>query len=67
MTKSEANVLETDVVIFQKKFGQNKQETISVHEPENKFADKKKPIEIGNASRFARLKKSLRKKSASIL
>ncbi len=67
MTKSKARVLETDVVIFPMKLGQNTQETVLVENTESNLVNEKKPIEIDNESRFTRLKKSLRKKSVSIL
>ncbi len=65
--KSEAKVLETDVVIFPMEFAQTEQETDSTEEAENNFVDKKNSIEIDMESRFARLRKSLRKRSVSIL
>lgn len=67
MTKSKARVLETDVVIFPMKLGQNTQETVLAETTESKLVNEKKLIEIDNESRFTRLKKSLRKKSVSIL
>ena len=67
MTKSEAKVLETDVVIFPMKLGQNTQETVLAETTESNLVNEKKLIEIDNESRFTRLKKSLRKKSVSIL
>ena len=67
-TKSEAKVLETDVVIFPMKFAQTAtDEPILTKDSENDFANKSNSIETDNQSRFARLKKSLRKRSASIL
>ncbi len=66
-TKSEAKVLETDVVIFPVKFGQNAQETVLTKEAENNLANENKSNETDNEDRFARLRKSLRKRSASIL
>ena len=66
-TKSEAKVLETDVVIFPMKFAQTADETNLTENTENNFVDKKHSIEFDNESRFARLKKSSRKRSASIL
>jgi hypothetical protein len=66
-TKSEAKVLETDVVIFPMKQGQNEMETVLVEEAKNNAVDEKNSIETDNESRFARLRKSLRKRSASIL
>ncbi len=67
MTKSEAKILETNVVIFPMKYGQTAQETISAENTENNLVNEKKPTVIADDSRFTRLKKSLRKKSASIL
>ncbi len=67
MTKSKAKILETDVVIFPMKLGQNAQETVLAENTESNLVNEKKPIEIDNESRFMRLKKSLRKKSVSIL
>ena len=66
-TKSEAKVLETDVVIFPVKFGQNAQETVLTEETENNLANENKSIETDNEDRFARLRKSFKKRSASIL
>ncbi len=67
MIKGEAKVLETDVVIFPMKPEQNVREKALSQEKENNFVNEKKAIETDNESRFARLKKSLRKRSASIL
>ena len=67
MTKGEAKILETDVVIFPMKFGQEDKEKISVEDAENKLVFEEKTVQSDNESRFARLKKSLRKRSASIL
>ncbi len=67
MTKSEAKVLETDVVVFPMELGQNAQEKALAEDTESNLENKKKPIEVDNESRFTRLKKSLRKKSVSIL
>ena len=66
-TKSEAKVLETDVVIFPLKLGQNEQETVLTQNQEKTQIIEANPHEIDNESRFARLRKSLRKRSASIL
>jgi hypothetical protein len=66
-TKSEAKVFETDVVIFPMKLGQNEMETVLAEDAKNKALDEKNSIETDNESRFARLRKSLRKRSASIL
>ena len=65
--KSEAKVLETDVVIFPMKFGQNAEETVLTEDTENNLVIEKKIIEIENENRFARLRKTLRKRSVSIL
>jgi hypothetical protein len=67
MTKSEAKILETDVVIFPMKFGQEDKEKIPVEVAENKLMFEEKTVQSNNEGRFARLKKSLRKRSASIL
>ncbi len=67
MTKVEAAVLETDAVIFPMEFGQAKREEISIEEQNAKIAAEKQPIKIASEVRFARLRKSLRKRSASIL
>ncbi|HXH70034.1 MAG TPA: hypothetical protein VNI60_06880 [Pyrinomonadaceae bacterium] len=67
MTKSEVKVLETDVVVFPMELGQNAQEKALAEDIESNLENKKKPIEVDNESRFTRLKKSLRKKSVSIL
>jgi hypothetical protein len=66
-TKSEAKVLETDVVIFPMKFAQNEQETVLTEGAEINRANEKNLDEADNETRFARLRKSLRKRSASIL
>ena len=66
-TKSEAKVLETDVVIFPMKLGQNEVETVLAEDRKNNAINEKNSIETDNESRFARLRKSLRKRSASIL
>ncbi len=67
MTKGEAKVLETDVVIFPMKFGQDNQETNLAQETTTKIVVDKQLIKTDIEIRFARLKKSLRKRSASIL
>ena len=65
MTKGEAKVLETDVVIFPMEFGQENQE--AAMEIPAKPAGEKKSIKTDMEARFTRLKKSLRKRSVSIL
>ena len=66
-TKSEAKVLETDVVIFPMKLGQNEMETVLAEDAKSNHVNEKNSIETDNESRFARLRKSLRKRSARIL
>ena len=67
MTKGEAKALETDVVIFPMEFGRENQETILVEETSAEIVVDKPSIKTDIQIRFARLKKSLRKRSASIL
>ncbi len=52
-TKSEAKVLETDVVIFPLKLGQNEQETVLTQDQEKTQIIEANPHEIDNESRFA--------------
>jgi hypothetical protein len=66
-TKSEAKVLETDVVIFPMKLGRNEQETVLNQDQEKTQTNEANSNEFDNEGRFARLRKSLRKRSASIL
>jgi translation initiation factor IF-1 len=67
-TKSEAKILETDVVIFPMKFGQNTPEKTVSNEVEEKIpTDEIDSNKIDYEIRFARLRKSLRKRSVSIL
>jgi hypothetical protein len=66
-TKSEATILETDVVIFPMKFGQDTQETILTQQPETNSEKVEILIKADDNNRFTRLKKSLRKRSVSIL
>ena len=67
MTKGEAKQLETDVVIFPMEFGQDKQATVTVETTKTEITVDKSSIKADIQVRFARLKKSLRKRSASIL
>ncbi len=67
MTKSEATVLDTDAVIFLREFRQDNREEITIDEQSAKPVIEKQPIKTGIEVRFARLRKSLRKRSASIL
>lgn len=67
MIKGKEKVLETDAVIFPVKSAQDKQKKIFDEEPENKFVFEGEAIENNAGDRFARMKKALRKRSASIL
>jgi len=67
MTKGEAKKLETDVVIFPMEFSRKDKEAILVEESSAEVVNDKSSIKPDIQSRFARLKKSLRKRSASIL
>lgn len=67
MTKGAAKMLETDVVVFPVKF-EPKQPEVNDFELESEFKmvdEKSNKIDL--RGRFARLKKSLRKRSVSIL
>jgi hypothetical protein len=66
-TKSEAKVMETDVVIFPMKLSQNAQETGLTEPAEKILTNEIDSNETDNENRYARLRKSLRKRSASIL
>jgi len=67
MTKGEAKALETGVVIFPVEFGQDNKDPVLSEEITEQIAVEKEPAKINLGLRFARLKKSLRKRSASIL
>lgn len=67
MTKGEAIVLETDVVIFPMELDRENQETMAAEETKAEIAVEKQSVRADLQIRFARLKKSLRKRSASIL
>jgi len=68
MTKGEAKALETDVVIFPMKFGQNDQDAVLTKEPASENLIVENKLDKTNIQdRFERLKKTLRKRSASIL
>jgi len=67
MTKGEAKKLETDVVIFPMNFNRENQTTVAVEENSATLPDDKSSIKTDIQIRFARLKKSLRKRSVSIL
>ncbi len=66
MTKGEAMALETDMNIFQMKLEKETEEIVSATE-HRQIIITEETKEINLQSRFARLKKSLRKRSASIL
>lgn len=67
MTKGEARALETDVVIFPMEFSQENMEPLLIGESAAEIAVENPPIKADIQNRFVRLKKSLRKRSASIL
>lgn len=67
MTKGEAKMLETDVIIFPMKFNDDVQELGQISETIEPEAIEKQSIKTDIKLRFARLKKSLRKRSAGIL
>lgn len=67
MTEGEAKVLETDVVIFPMRFGAAAAMEKKIEEPEIQNSVENLPEEKESENRFARLKKSLRKRSVSIL
>ena len=67
MTKGEAKVLETDVIIFPLECAPEKQAAITAEEIAVEIAIEKQTVKVDVKDRFARLKKSLRKRSASIL
>lgn len=67
MAKVESKSLETEVVIFPVEFGLNNPETASVKEPATVLGVDLKRKRDNDKIRFARLKKSLRKRSANII
>ena len=67
MTSGEAKMLETDVVIFPVNLKQENQEFTLAEETTGEINVEEKSIKIDITTRFARLKKSLRKRSVSIL
>lgn len=66
MNQDKTNVLETDVVIFPMPHQEAAHEK-SIVEATDKFETEKEPASMVKKERFARLKRSLRKKSVSIL
>jgi hypothetical protein len=69
MTKSEAPVSKTGAVIFPPEFVQDSREKVSVEQEESsaKFVTERQSVGTGVEIRFARLRKSVRKRSANIL
>ena len=67
MTKNEATVVQTDAVIFPMEFAHDNRETITAEEQSAKPDSEKQSVKVNLENRFARLKKSLRKRSVSIL
>ncbi|HEV8157455.1 MAG TPA: hypothetical protein VGP58_00370 [Pyrinomonadaceae bacterium] len=67
MTKGEAKMLETDVDIFPIKSVHENRESVLAEQLASKNAVEVETTKIDIKARFARLKKSLRKRSASIL
>ncbi len=67
MTKSEAKRLETDVVIFPMESNRENQAEVLAEKTSAEPVVDKPSIRTDIQIRFARLKKSLRKRSASIL
>lgn len=67
MIKSEATVSETDAVIFPLEFAQKNRENDAVERQTAKPIVEKQSVKTNIEMRFARLRKSLRKRSVSIL
>lgn len=67
MTTGEVRVLETDAVMFAADLAQNNSAEIAEKQISDSIKLDEKTNKIKTESRFARLKKSLRKKSVSIL
>jgi hypothetical protein len=67
MTKGDAKMLETDMGIFPIKPAQENRENVLTEQLTSKNAVEVETTKIDLKARFARLKKSLRKRSASIL
>ena len=67
MTEGEAKKLETEVVIFPVNFKSEGQTIPAIEENSKPVAGDRLPTETSIQTRFARLKKSLRKRSVSIL
>ena len=67
MTKGEVEAFETDAVIFPMKFDQNEKDTVLSEKTSEQIVVEDETNKINLSLRFARLKKSLRKRSVSIL
>lgn len=67
MTEAVAKQLETDVVIFPLELNRDEQNEISIKDIDAAALTKTASIDTDLQIRFARLKKSLKKRSASIL
>lgn len=67
MTKGEAKAFEIDREIFPMNLGDNLKEVELYEETTERIVVEKEPDKINLGLRFARLKKSLRKRSVSIL
>lgn len=67
MTKGETKMLETDEIIFPINFSDNQPESNQIKQPTEAAAIEKQSLKADFKQRFVRLKKSLRKRSASIL
>lgn len=66
MSQGKTNVLETDIVIFPMPHREAVRQK-SIEEATDKFETEKQSASTVKKDRFARLKRNLRKKSASIL
>lgn len=66
MSENEAKISETEVAVFPIKFN-GEQEKVAADFTENKSLEIREKARRERVSQFSRLKKTLRKKSASIL
>ncbi len=67
MTNGEARRLETEVIIFPADSSRNSRQTVPAEEEIGDIKFEEQTINTEMKSKFARLKKSLRKRSVSIL
>lgn len=67
MTNSEARILETDAIIFPLERVRDNHETNATEEQSAESVVEKQPVRADIKIRFARFKKSLRKRAAGIL